>query len=112
MNGLQLRNTLGDSSRLMTGHLPRWLATSHAALAQQNANPVSDCALDRADYGHLEAGGPPGADGDEALGSADGEVGGERDDGGGDNRIDASEEEEGDDGDGCADGCRERAGAG
>jgi hypothetical protein len=58
--------------------------------AQQNADAVGDRAFDRADHGHLEAGGPPGADGDEALGRADGEVRGQRDDGGGDDRLNAA----------------------
>ena len=91
---------------------PSAFAPAHAALAQQNADAVGHRAFERADDRHLEAGGPPGADGDERLGRADGEVGGERDDGGGDDRLDTAEEEEGNDGDGGADGRGERAGAG
>jgi len=84
----------------------------HATFAQQDSDPVGDSAFDCANYSHLEAGGPPGADRDEALGCADGEMGGEGDDPGGDDRLNAVHEEEGNDGDGGADGCRERAGAG
>src|ERR1035437_9295127 len=73
-------------------------ACLHPSLAQQKADAVGDCAFQRADCGHLESGGPPTADGDERLGCADGEVGGERDDGGGDDRFDSSQEEEGNDG--------------
>src|ERR1035437_9297698 len=86
-------------------------ACLHPSLAQQKADAVSDCAFQRTDGGHLEAGGPPTADGDERLGCADGKVGGQRDYGGGDDRLDSSQEEEGNDGEGRTDGGGERAGA-
>ena len=56
---------------------------------QQYTDAVGDSAFDGADEGHLQAGGPPGADGDEGLGGAHGEVRGERDDGRGDDRRNA-----------------------
>ena len=59
----------------------------HSAFTQQDSDAVGDGAFDGADDGHFEAGGPPGADGDQALGGADGKVGGQRDDGGGDDRA-------------------------
>ena len=62
----------------------------HSAFAEQNSDAVGDGAFDGADDGHFKAGGPPGADGDEALGGADGEVRGERDDGGGDDGRNAA----------------------
>lgn len=76
----------------------------HPALAQQNTDAIGDCAFDSADDRHFEAGGPPRADGDQGLGCADGEVRGERNDGGGDDGGDSLHEEEGDDRNDGADG--------
>ena len=97
-------------AKLFHTHTAQWNSSEwfrhfhlHSAFAQQDADAVSDSAFESADYGHLKARGPPGADGDERLGGADGEVGGQRDDGGGDDGLDALHKEEGDDGDGRAD---------
>lgn len=81
-------------------------------VADADADGVGDDAFDGADGGHFQAAGPPGADGDQGLGGADGEVGGERDNGRNDNSRQARHEEERQHRDECADGGGERAGCG
>jgi hypothetical protein len=55
-------------------------------MSDADADDVGNDALEGADQGHLQATAPPGTDGDEWLGRSDGEVGGQRDNGGNDDR--------------------------
>ena len=80
--------------------------------ADGHADGVGDDAFDGADGGHLQAAGPPGADGDERLGRADGEVREQRDDGGDDDGRNPGHEEERNHRDERSDGGGERAGGG
>jgi len=81
-------------------------------VADADADDVGDGAFEGSDGGHLQAAGPPGADGDERLGRAHGEVRQQRDDGGDDDGRNPGHEEEREHGDERADGGGERAGGG
>ena len=66
---------------IRTTRSPHRPARSARYVADADADHVGHDAFESADHSHLQTAAPPGANGDEGLGGADGEVREERDDG-------------------------------